>query len=111
MNIFLRPMHLGEAKAVWRRSTFMQSEDAPEAEGVLINVEEPSVGFVPDEGPGHVSKRAYRRFAGGLTMGRRASLALRTSTVTGVAAFMDKPDLQRGLPQVVLVGEPRLWRR
>ena len=38
-------------------------------------------------------------------MGRRASLAARRSTITHVAAICDKPDFQRLLPQVVLVGE------
>ena len=83
----------------------MQSVDGPEREGVLINVDETSVRLVPDEGAGHVSKRAYRLFLGGVTMARRASLAQRRSTVTHVAAITDKPNFQRILPEAVLVGE------
>ena len=90
---------------MWRWSNFLQSVDPPERERVLINVDETSVRLVPDEGPGHVSRRAYRLFLEGVTMGRRASLAQRRSTVTHVAAIMDKPNVQRILPQMVLVGE------
>ena len=60
---------------------------------------------VPDEGRGHATKRAYRLFVEGVPLGRRASQASRRSTITHVAAISDKPDFQRLLPQVVLVGE------
>ena len=103
--VFWRPLHRGEAKALWRWSNFLQSVDPPERERVLINVDETSVRLVPDEGPGHVRKRAYRLFLAGSTMGRRASLAQRRSAVTHVAAITDKPNFQRILPQVILVGE------
>ena len=93
---------------MWRWSNFLQSVDPPERERVLINVDETSVRLVPDEGPGHVSKRAYRLFLEGGTTGRRASLAQRRSTVTHVAAITDKPNFQRILPQVVLVGGNQL---
>ena len=83
----------------------MQSVDPPERERVLINVDETSVRLVPDEGPGHVSRRAYRLFLEGVTMGRGASLAARRSTVTHVAAITDTVRFQRMLPQVILVGE------
>ena len=106
--VFLRLLHRGEAKALWRWSNFLQSVDPPERERVLINMDETSVRLVPDEGPGHVSKRAYRLFLGGATMGRRASLAQRRSTVTHVAAITDNPNFQRILPQVVLVGVNQL---
>ena len=86
----------------------MQSVDRPERERVLISVDETNVRLVPDEGPGHVSKRAYRLFLEGVTMGRRASLAQRRSTVTHVAAITDKPNFQRILPQVVRVGQNEL---
>ena len=102
---FLRLLRRDEAKALWCWSNFLQSMDPPDRERVLINVDETSVRLVPEEGPGHVSKRAYRLFVEGTPMGRRASLASRRSTVTHVAAISDKPDFQRLLPQVVLVGE------
>ena len=84
---------------------FLQSRDPPERERVLINVDETSVRLVPEEGRGHVSKRAYRLFVSGKPMGRRASLAACRSTITHVAAICDKENFQRLLPQVVLVGE------
>ena len=83
----------------------MQSMDPPERERVLINVDETSVRLVPEEGRGHVTKRAYRLFVSGKPMGRRASLAACRSTVTHVAAICDKKNFQRLLPQVVIVGE------
>ena len=83
----------------------MQSMDPPERERVLINVDETSVRLVPEEGRGHVTKRAYRLFVSGVPMGRRASLAACRSTITHVAAICDKKNFQRLLPQVVLVGE------
>ena len=55
-----------------------------------------------------MSRRAYRPILEGVTMGRRASLAQRRSTVTHVATITDKPNFQRILPQVVLVGENQL---
>ena len=108
VELFFGLLHRGEAKALWRWSNFLQSVDPPERERVLINVDETSVRLVPEDGPGHVSKRAYRLYLGGVTMGRRASLAQRRSTVTHVAAITDKPNFQRILPQVVLVGENQL---
>ena len=82
--------------------------DPPERERVLINVDETSVRLLPDEGPGHVSRRAYRLFLEGVTMGRRASLAARRSTVTHAAAITDTVRFQRLLPQGILVGENQL---
>ena len=92
-----------EASAFWRWSNFLQSLDPPERERVLINVDETCVRLVPDEGRGHVTNRAYRLFMEGKPMGRRASLAARRSNITHVAAICDKPNIQRLLPQVVLV--------
>ena len=83
----------------------MQSMDPPERERVLINIDETSVRLVPEEGRGHVSKRAYRLFVSGVPMGRRASLAACRSCVTHVAAICNKKTFQELLPQVVLVGE------
>ena len=83
----------------------MQSRDPPERERVLINVDETNVRLVPEEGRGYVSKRAYRLFVEGVPVGRRASLSALISTITHVAAICDKPDFQKLLPQVVLVGE------
>ena len=83
----------------------MQSMDPPERERVLINIDETSVRLVPEEGRGHVSKRAYRLFVSGVPMGRRASLAACRSCVTHVAAICNKTTFQQLLPQVVLVGE------
>ena len=90
---------------MWRWSNFLQSLDPRERERVLINVDETSVRLVPEEGRGHVTKRAYRLFVSGKPMGRRASLAARRSNMTHVAATCDKPNMQPLLPQVVLVGE------
>ena len=103
-SLFGRPLHRGEAKALWRWSNFLQSVDPPERERVLINVDETSVRLVPD----NVSRRAYRLFLEGVTMGRRASLAARRSTVTHVAAITDTVRFQRLLPQGILVGENQL---
>ena len=61
--------------------------------------------LVPEEGRGHVSQRAYRLFKQGVPVGRRASLAARRSTITHVAAICNRPEFQRLLPQVVLVGK------
>ena len=88
---------------------FLQSMDPPERERVLINVDETSVRLVPEEGRGHVSKRAYRLFVSGKPMGRRASLAACRSTITHVAAICDKkmfsgccPRLLCWIPMLVL---------
>ena len=86
----------------------MQSLDPPERERVLINIDETSVKLVPEEGPGHVSRRAYRLFVSGIPMGRRASLAACRSAVTHVAAICNRASFQRLLPQVVLVGEKQV---
>ena len=84
---------------------FLAELDPPEREQVLINVHETSVRLVPEEGCGHVSKRAYRLFVSGVPMGRRESLAACRSTVTHVAAICNRTCFQQLLPQVVLVGE------
>ena len=107
-HFVLRFLQREEAKALWRWSNFLQSVDPPERERVLINVDETSLRLVPDEGRGHVTRKAYRLFVEGAPMGRRASLAARRSTVTHVAAISDKPNFQRLLPQVILVGENQL---
>ena len=90
---------------MWRWSNFFQGLDPPERERVLINIDETSVRLVPEEGRGHVSKRAYRLFVSGVHMGRRASLAACRSTITHVAAICNRARFQRLLPQVVLIGE------
>ena len=101
-SVRLRP---GEARGLWRWRHFLQSMDPSEREQVLIDVDETSVQLVPEEGRGHLSRRAYRLFVEGAPMGRRASLAQRRSAITHVAATCDKPDFQMLVPQVVLVGE------
>ena len=60
---------------LWRRSNFWQSKEAPGPDRVLIKVDDISVQLVREEGRGHVSQTAYRLFASGVPMGRRASLA------------------------------------
>ena len=72
---------------------------------VLINVDETSVRLVPQEGKGHVSKSAYRLLCSGMPLGRNASLAAQRSAISHVAAICDHPEIQKRLPQVVLVGE------
>ena len=86
----------------------MQSIDAPERERVVISVDETSVRLVPEEGRGHVSKRAYRLSVQGVPRGRWASLAARRSTDTHMAAICEKSMFQRLLPWLVLVGEYQL---
>ena len=102
--VFSRCLQRDKAEALWRWSNFLQSIDPPERERVLINMDETSVRLVPEEGRGHVSKRAYRLFVQGVPMGRRASLAARRSNITHVAAICNNPRFQTMLPQLVLVG-------
>ena len=56
------------------------------------------------EGKGHVSKRAYRLLCSGTPLGRNASLSAQRSAITHVTAISDDPEIQKRLPQVVLVG-------
>ena len=79
--------------------------DPPDKIRVLINVDETSVRLVPQEGKGHVSKSAYRLLCSGMPLGRHASLAAQRSAISHVAAICDHPEIQKRLPQVVLVGE------
>ena len=65
--------------------------------------------LVPEEGRGHISKRAYHRFVEGVPMGRIALLAARRSTITHVAAMCNKPSFQSLLPQLVLVAAKIKW--
>ena len=58
-----------EATGSWRWSNFLQSRDPPERERVLMSVDETGVRLVPDEGRGHVSKRACRLLVEGGPMG------------------------------------------
>ena len=94
-----------QATALWRWSNYLQHLDPPERIKVLINLDETSVRLVPEEGKGHVSKRAYRLLCSGMPLGRNASLAAQRSAITHVTAISDHPEIQRRLPQVVLVGE------
>ena len=71
---------------------------------VLINVDETSVRLVPAEGKGHVTNRAYRLLCSGVPLGRNASLAAQRSAITHVTAICDDTEVQKRLPQVVLVG-------
>ena len=71
-------------------------------------MDETCVRLVPEEGRGHVSKKAYRLFVEGKPMGRRATLGQRRSNITHVAAICDKPSFQRLLPQVILLGEKQV---
>ena len=96
------------ARSLWRWSNYLQSRDPPGRPRVLINLDETSVRLVPQEGCGHVSKRAYRLYVKGIPMGRKASLAAQRSAITHVAAICDHPDFQLLLPQVVLVGENQI---
>ena len=73
--------------------------------GVLINVEEPSVVLVPEEGKGHIRNRAYRQLCSGVSLGRNASLAAQRSAIQHVTEICDHPDIENRLPQVLLVGE------
>ena len=94
-----------QATALWRWSNYLQHLDPPEKIRVLINADETSVRLVPQEGKGHVSKRAYRLLCSGVPLGRNASLAAQRSAITHVTAICDHPEIQNRLPQVVLVGE------
>ena len=72
---------------------------------MLINVDETSVRLVPEEGKGHASNRAYRLLCSGMPLGRNASLAAQMSAITHVTAICDHAEIQKRLPQVVLVSE------
>ena len=67
-------------------------------------MDETSVRLVPEEGKGHVSSRAYRLLCCGTPLGRNASLSAQRSAITHVTAISDDPEIQKRLPQVVLVG-------
>ena len=72
------PGFVPQATALWRWSNYLQHMDPPDKIRVLINEDETSVGLVPEEGKGHVSKRAYRLLCSGMPLGRNASLAAQT---------------------------------
>ena len=99
------PGFVPQATALWRWSNYLQHMDPPDKIRVLINVDETSVRLVPQEGKGHVSKSAYRLLCSGMPLGRNASLAAQRSAISHVAAICDHPEIQKRLPQVVLVGE------
>ena len=99
------PEFVPQATALWRWSNYLQHIDPPDKIRVLINVDETSVRLVPQEGKGHVSKGAYRLLCSGMPLGRNASLAAQRSAISHVAAICDHPEIQKRLPQVVLVGE------
>ena len=99
------PGFVPQATALWRWSNYLQHMDPPDKIRVLINVDETSVRLVPQEGKGHVSKGAYRLLCSGMPLGRNASLAAQRSAISHVAAICDHPEIQKRLPQVVLVGE------
>ena len=94
-----------EATALWRWSNYLQQFDWDQKIRVLINVDETSVRLVPEEGKGHVSNRAYRLLCSGMPLGRNASLAAQRSAITHVTAICDHGEIQKLLPQVVLVSE------
>ena len=94
-----------QATALWRWSNYLQQLDLEQKIRVLINVDETSVRLVPEEGKGHVSNRAYRLLCSGMPLGRNASLAAQRSAITHVTAICDHAEIQKRLPQVVLVSE------
>ena len=94
-----------QATALWRWSNYLQHLDPPQKVRVLINVDETSVRLVPEEGKGHLSNRAYRLLCSGIPIGRNASLAAQRAAITHVTAICDHLEIQKRLPQVVLVGE------
>ena len=94
-----------QATALWRWRNCLQRVDAPDKIRVLINVDETNVRLVPDEGKGHLGNRAYRLLRSGMPLGRDASLGSQRASITHVAAICDHKEIQKRLPQVVLVGE------
>ena len=102
---FRAPGLVPQATALWTWNNYLQHMDPPDKIRVLINVDETSVRLVPQEGKGHVSKSAYRLLCSGMPLGRNASLAAQRSAISHVAAICDHPEIQKRLPQVVLVGE------
>ena len=75
---------------------------------MLINFDETSVKLVPNEKPGHLSKRAHRLSVRGRPMGRQVARSATRACVTHLAAICTRRDIQQVLPQVILVGEKQM---
>ena len=58
-----------------------------------------------------MGSRAYRLLCSGFPLGRNASLAAQRSAITHVTAICDHPEIQKRLPQLVLVGENQFTER
>lgn len=75
---------------------------------VRINIDETSVKLVMNVSKGHVSERAYRLHIDGYPMGKNATLAAQRSCATHMAAVCDNAEIQRLLPQVVLISNQQV---
>ena len=98
---------LTRRRGLWRWSMFGRGWICTSGSEFSSALTRPGVRFVPGEGRGHVSKKAYWLVVEGVPIGRRASLAAYRSTITHVTAICDKKNIQRRLLQ----GGPFFHRR
>ena len=81
---------LTRRRGLWRWSMFGRGWICTSGSEFSSALTRPGVRFVPGEGRGHVSKKAYWLVVEGVPIGRRASLAAYRSTITHVTAICDK---------------------
>ena len=73
-----------------------------------MNFDETSVKLVPEEKPGFLSEAAHRLSVTGRPMGRRVARSATRACLTHLAAICTCPDIQKELPQIILIGENQM---
>ena len=98
-----------KATAVWRWTNYLHRCAAGgDKQVVLVNFDETSVKLVPEEKPGFLSEAAHRLSVTGRPMGRRIARSATRACLTHLAAICTCPDIQKELPQLILIGEQQM---
>ena len=97
-----------KAAAVWRWTNYLHRCAGGDKQVVLVNFDETSVKLVPEEKPGFLSEAAHRLSVTGRPMGRRVARSATRACLTHLAAICTCPDIQKELPQIILIGENQM---
>ena len=97
-----------KATAVWRWTNYLHRCAGRDKQVVLVNFDETSVKLVPEEKPGFLSRAAHRLSVTGRPMGRRVARSATRACLTHLAAICTCPDIQKELPQLILIGEKQM---
>ena len=88
---------------MWRWSNFLHANVERSRQTLLVNMDETNVRLCQDRGRGNVSMRAYRLKQRPRGLSRSVARGATRANLTHMATICDDPEIQKLLPQFLLV--------